>query len=136
MRRDRNLAVLFACTLFGWAGSARAQWPASVVGSWSGISDQATVLLTITSQANGNCGFIAGTMQVTAGGKSDAIDGFYCPASGRIGFVRTQNGFLKFYSGNTSTDGSAPFIAGNFAQEQSGSGAPPLTEWTFYVQKQ
>jgi hypothetical protein len=66
-------------------------WPGSVTGLWSVVGNQSAGALAIqqyVGAAGSQCKPIRGTIYGV-----DAIEGFYCPGSGRISFLR--------YSGNT-----------------------------------
>src|SRR5689334_20374077 len=103
------VAAVMALGLF--AGSAMAQYPASVVGTWTAEANQSTGSLIITSQGtNSPCNSIAGTIF------GDNIVGFYCPSTGRFGFVRNDSTGVTFqvYSGNVSASDSNLFMGGIF----------------------
>lgn len=78
-------------------------WPASVAGSWSVIGNQSAGTLSITQYAGASgsqCKPIRGTIYGT-----DAIEGFYCPQSGRISFQRYVGQTVtpsQYWSGNLS----------------------------------
>ncbi len=67
------------------AGPAAAAPPASLVNStWSLLADGVSETLHIATQGNlGTCKVIHGTL----GNVGVPIDGFYCPADGRIHFI-------------------------------------------------
>ena len=101
------------------SSAAAANWPASVVGSWGVIANQDTnITLTITSQGNpGDCKVIKGTLVDPDTGANDAIQGFYCPGSGRIAFLRhvanTKSSFQS-WSGNLSLTRAPQLMGGTF----------------------
>src|SRR5260370_841623 len=78
-------------------------WPTSLAGTWSVVGNQSLGFLTITQfpgAAGSQCKPIRGTIYV-----SDAIGGFYCPGSGRLGFVRligSTTSPRQYWSGNLS----------------------------------
>ncbi len=119
-------------------GAARANtWPKSVVGSWSAFANQSPLVLNITSQGTlGNCPAITGTLADTVnGGQTSNIQGFYCPHSGRIQFLRqnqTTNDTFQTYVGNVSMTGPTLYIGGTFAED---SLAGALGEYNFWAQK-
>jgi hypothetical protein len=97
----KTLAILAiaAANFAGGAAQAAQQWPASIVGSWSTLSNQTPVTITISSQSGGEtCNQIAGTIG------SDTLLGFYCPGSGRFNFLRTSSASVTYqaYTGNLS----------------------------------
>jgi hypothetical protein len=97
----KTLAILAVATASLAAGAAQAQqqWPASIVGSWSALSNQTPITVAITSQSGGEtCNQIAGTIG------SDTLLGYYCPGSGRFNFLRSNSpsGTYQAYTGNLS----------------------------------
>src|SRR5262249_52130479 len=61
-------------------------WPSSVTGNWSVIGNQTGGVLVLTQfvgAVGAQCKPIRGTIYGT-----DAVEGFYCPGSGRISFLR------------------------------------------------
>lgn len=97
----KKLAILAiaAANFAGGAAQAAQQWPASIVGNWSAISNQTSITITISSQGGGEtCNQIAGTIG------SDTLLGFYCPGSGRFNFLRSNSpsGTYQAYTGNLS----------------------------------
>ncbi len=120
------------------ASVAQAQsWPRSVVGTWNAFGNQSPLVLNITTQGTvGNCPAISGTLADTvSGGQTNNIQGFYCPHSGRIQFLRkdqTTNDTFQTYVGNVSMTGSTLYIGGTFAEDNQ-IGA--LGEYNFWAQK-
>jgi hypothetical protein len=97
----KTFAILAVATASLAAGAAQAaqQWPASIVGNWSALSNQTSLTFSITSQTGGEtCNQIAGTIG------SDTLLGFYCPGSGRFNFLRSNSpsGTYQAYTGNLS----------------------------------
>lgn len=100
MKFRLSVAVLGLLT----ASSAFADgWPASVSGTWSVIGNQSAGVL-LLSQFPGlpgsQCKPIRGTIYGT-----DAVEGFYCPGSGRISFLRYNGATTlpkQHWSGNLS----------------------------------
>ncbi len=91
---------------------ANAAHPASVAGTWETAADQTTGALVITQSATAAvCKPISGTI---FGGQ---IQGYYCPAEGRILFARLNNNgsAFQFYEGHVSRDGVVVYIGGSFA---------------------
>jgi hypothetical protein len=93
------LAGFAAAQLYACAALADG-WPPSVIGNWSVEANNALGQLLITSQGPvGQCRPIAGTIF------GNPIQGFYCPGSGRISFLRkiaSTNDTFQVYSGNLS----------------------------------
>jgi hypothetical protein len=108
-------------TLLGFSPALAADWPTSIVGTWSMQANQTQTRLVISSQGgSGLCKTIVGTMtDVTPSGQSNLIEGFYCPRSGRLSFVRknrSTNDTFQVYSGNLSDGGTRLFMGGVFGQ--------------------
>ena len=108
-----SMMALLLLSLFS-AGVARADgWPASVAGTWSVIGNQSPGTLSMTrfpGLAGSQCKPIRGTIYTT-----DNVEGFYCPNSGRISFVRyvgTSTNPRQFWSGNLSQTGQTLRIGG------------------------
>jgi hypothetical protein len=119
------------------AGSAMAAWPPSVLGVWSALGNQSPLQLDIVTQGNvGDCRAITGTIADTLpGGQSNTIQGFYCPRSGRIQFLRksvTTNDTFQVYTGNVSMVGTTLYMGGTFAEDDQ-IGA--LGEYNFSAQQ-
>jgi hypothetical protein len=97
----KTLAILAvaAAGLAGGAAQAAQQWPASIVGSWSAISNQTPLTVTISHQGGGNT-----CKQITGAIGDDTVLGYYCPNSGRFNFLRSNSpsGTFQAYSGNLS----------------------------------
>lgn len=126
--------VIAAC--FGsllWASAAYADgWPASVQGNWSVVANQSSGTLSITQPSSSlNCKPISGYIFAT----SSTIQGFYCPASGRISFARRNSSGVpyQYYQGNLSQTGNTLRIGGSFAVFNSSGGS--LGEYSFYGTK-
>lgn len=103
-------------------------WPVSVLGTWSVLSDLTNLVMKITSQgATGNCRAISGTMQGAGSSSVSNLQGFYCPFSGRIHFLRKLPGTnvtFEAYTGNLSQAATActtcrDFIGGVFSADLS-----------------
>src|SRR5918911_187785 len=117
MRKYLSLSLLAACAAVGLgSGSAHANgWPTSVVGSWNVQANQSGLLLRISSQAAGSgCVVITGTItDVNPVGQSNNIEGFYCPLSGRISFLRKNvqtNDTFQVFTGNLSMAASTNYM--------------------------
>src|SRR5262249_28291746 len=100
MKRLCALTILVAGSAM--AVAMMANWPPSIVGTWQGVANQSNVKLVITNQgATGACKSISGTLSnVPSGGESN-VQGFYCPATGRVSFVRKDmksNATFQSYS--------------------------------------
>ena len=78
-------------------------WPASVAGNWAVVGNQSVGNLAIAQFAGAfgsQCKPIRGTIYGV-----DNIEGFYCPGSGRISFLRYVGATLspkQHWSGNLS----------------------------------
>lgn len=105
MKGLRNsLATVALFGALAWNGAASADgWPASVTGNWSIIGNQSAGVLSLAQGAGAvgsSCKPIRGTIYVV-----DTVEGFYCPGSGRISFLRRQantNAAKQYWSGNLS----------------------------------
>lgn len=126
LKQGTAIAVCFGSLL--WGGAAYADgWPTSVAGNWSVVANQSSGTLTITQPtSNLNCRPISGSIF------SNPIQGFYCPSSGRIVFVRkTSSGVTtQYYQGNLSQTGSTLRIGGSFSSLSDSYG-----EYSFYATK-
>jgi hypothetical protein len=116
-RTSQALAIGILGMLLG-SGSAWAAFPDSVTGTWSAILNQTSTTIVITSQGTtGKCREISGTISTTTN-----INGFYCPATGRIFFLRKSqatNDTSQAYSGNLASDAGIDRMAGTFADINS-----------------
>jgi hypothetical protein len=127
---------VFACIL-GSVLAAHVQpasadgWPSNVVGSWSVLGDQTRGILNISTQnTSGLCQFIGGTIY------GDPIQGFYCPNSGRIQFVRkiaSNNDTVQVWTGNLSRGSSTLHMAGTVTSVDPNGGSPG--EYNFNADK-
>ena len=132
------LGTLFALsTLF--ANTAMADgWPLSVVGNWSIIGNQHIGTLSITTQAAiGNCRRITGVVYPGTP-VAHPIEGFYCPFSGRIQFVRklpANNDTLQVWTGNVSQDAAIDRMGGTFTSVSTALGGGSLGEYNFQGSK-
>ena len=113
-------------------------WPLSVLGSWSIIGNQHVGRLIIAAQAGvGQCRRITG-MVYPGTAVAHPIEGFYCPFSGRIQFVRKQpasNDTLQVWTGNVSQDGVVDRMGGTFTSVSSALGGGSLGEYNFQGSK-
>jgi hypothetical protein len=111
--------LVLAVVVFSMLAGA-APRPASVVGTWTGVGNLTAVQVVITAQGTtGTCKAITGTMNNLPFGGASNIQGFYCPSTGRIGFVRkdpTTNVTFQTYSGNLSNTATTLRMAGVFAE--------------------
>lgn len=104
LRKHTAMAVCLGSLM--WGGIALADgWPASVANTnWGATVNGTTGLLRIASQESGTCKCCAIEGTILAA-PDNAIQGFYCPGSGLISFVRKRatGGIpFQFYSGNVS----------------------------------
>ena len=113
MSRVLQALAMGVAILLCESGSAWAAFPDSVTGTWNAILNQTSTTIVINSQSTtGKCREISGTIQSTN------INGFYCPATGRIFFLRksaTTNDTFQVYSGNLAQDAAVDRMAGTFA---------------------
>ena len=132
--------IFLACGVLGGAATgaqAAPAWPASIVGNWSGISNQSPIVVTVSSQASGGkCDNISGTIQDVNGGFTGSMIGFYCPSSGAVQFLRYPSGSnvpFQVYNGNLSQTkpprGEAILMGGVFSQYSLSYG--PLGQASF-----
>jgi hypothetical protein len=131
------LAMVAACAAASGASAATPNWPASIVGTWNGMSNQTQIVVTVTAQSgSGKCQSITGTLQ-NVGGGTDTILGYYCPTTGAVEFRRFSSAFaqaIQVYNGNLNqAHAGAPhlFMAGTFSQYVLAEG--PLGQYSFSV---
>lgn len=94
-----------------WIGAADAASPLSVAGTWAATGNQTLGSLVITQTANtAVCKPIIGSIF------GSAIEGFYCPVTGRIVFARrTATGVpFQLYEGYVARDAAIDRIGGTF----------------------
>jgi len=132
MVKARVFALVFGTFLTLHAQIAAADgWPGSVVGNWSVIGNQSPGVLSITFQdAAGLCRRITGTIY------GDPLEGFYCPFSGRIHFVRKSaatNDTSQAWTGNLSQAADVLRIGGTFTSVNASGGS--LGEYNFSASK-
>jgi hypothetical protein len=129
--RKSLFGLLVAAVTLGAVGASAAP-PASVVGNWSVIANQTAGVLVITIQtpAPDTCRRIAGTIY------GNPIEGFYCPTTGRIHFVRKNaatNDTIQSYLGNVGDDAAIDRMAGTFVVTSQGGGV--LREFNFQASR-
>ena len=130
-----HAAVSLFCAI-GADIAVASQWPASIVGVWDVFANNAHLTLRIRTQsAVGACPQILGTIN-DIGGPRQPIQGFYCPNSGRISFLRkseTNNQTFQVWTGNLSFASVVPQrIGGTFAEYNS---VALLGEYDFLASK-
>ena len=128
------LSTLVALSL-GSTSIAKADgWPISIVGNWNIIGNQHIGTLSIITQAAiGNCRRITGVVYPGTP-VAHPIEGFYCPFSGRLQFVRklpANNDTLQVWTGNVSQDGAVDRMGGTFTSVSAGLGGGSLGEYNF-----
>jgi len=132
MKKFLALVIVAACSVLAVA----ANWPPSIIGTWQGTANQSTVKLVITSQGTtGDCKAINGTLSNLPSGGASNIQGFYCPQTGRVSFVRKDvktNDTFQSYNANVSDVGTELRLAGTFAELNM---ADHLGEYGFAVKK-
>ena len=128
-------AILVACATGAHADSA---WPASIVGTWNGLSNQSPIVLTVSTQSSGSkCDYISGTIQDVNGGFTGNMEGYYCPSSGALQFLRYPTGSnVAFQVYNGSVSQAKPphgvkgiLMGGTFGQYSQSFG--PLGQYSF-----
>lgn len=110
-------------------------WPQTVVGSWNIVGNLAPGTLHIATQGTGEgCLPITGSIYVM-----NRIEGFYCPSSGRISFLRktTSNVSFQVWTGNLSqaVPGLPVYMSGILASEDFALGGD-VGEYNFFGTKQ
>ncbi|MGH6840663.1 MAG: hypothetical protein ACREDV_00995 [Methylocella sp.] len=103
--------TLVALTTLGTAGAANAAHPLSVAGNWNATANQTLGVLAISQPFSAaTCKPITGTIF------GNTIEGYYCPAVGRIVFARRTGGGTPFqlYEAHVSRDGVTDRIGGSF----------------------
>lgn len=123
MTRMACYAIATALTGVLTTGTAFAQTPpANVVGVWSGFANQTQVKISIRTQGSvGVCPQITGAMSnVSPAGGGSNIQGFYCPDTGRISFIRkdTKNNdtFQTYLASISEVGGPLDRMAGTFSE--------------------
>ncbi len=128
------LATLFAVSAASANVAMADGWPLSIVGNWSIIGNQhAGSLVIATQSAVGHCRRITGTIYPGTA-VSHPIEGFYCPFSGRLQFVRklpANNDTLQVWTGNVSQDGVVDRMGGTFTSVSTALGGGSLGEYNF-----
>lgn len=106
---------------------AAAAWPTSVFGTWNVRANQTPGTMHITFQSGaGACRQILGDIL------GSPMQGFYCPSTGRIQFLRKNsvNDTLQVYSANLTSTGVTNFMGGSFSSYDSAFG-----EYSFFASK-
>lgn len=135
----KTVSVTFGAAtlaLLSLSPALAAPWPSSIVGTWSMQANQSQIRLVISRQGgSGECKAIVGTMtDVAPSAQTNPIEGFYCPRTGRLSFLRknrSTNDTFQVYSGNLSDTGKKLFMGGVFAQETG----TQLGEYNFSASK-
>jgi hypothetical protein len=137
LRQIAALAVVAGCVAASGA-SAKGAWPAKIVGTWSGLSNQSPIVLTVSTQTpGGKCQSISGTLDDVNGNYTDNVTGFYCPDSGAVEFLRYPTDSLvpfQVYSASLSQSPAGKgvdglLMGGTFGQYSLAYG--PLGQFTF-----
>ncbi len=132
MNRFAKLAIAGALQVSALAAFAAP--PISILGNWSIVGNQSIGQLIITAQgAAGTCRAIAGTAF------ANPMQGIYCPATGRIQFLRknaANNDTYQVYTGNVgdAVAGLPMRMAGTFTSQSAALGGP-LGEYNFFANK-
>jgi hypothetical protein len=116
---NRTMCATLGLLSLLWAGNAYAAHPASVGGTWTATGNLTTGQLVISQGAGTTCRVITGTIF------NSAIEGNYCPAVGRIVFVRKLSNGVPFqlYEGYVSQDATVDRIGGTFKIWNAAGGA-------------
>jgi hypothetical protein len=135
MMTKTTIALSLAVAMAAVVPSAKAApWPASVLGTWQVRANQSHLTLKILTQAaTGVCPVISGTLQDLASPIVNNVEGFYCPGSGRISFLRKDkitNDTFQNWTGNLSDPGANVVIGGTFTSPSFNSG-----EYGFFTVK-
>ena len=113
MKRISRALVIGSTALAFGSGDALAGYPGDITGRWIALLNQTLVTIRITSQIDaGKCKTITGRLA------GDDIQGFYCPATGRIFFLRnypTTGRTSQAYTGNLAENGATNRMGGTFA---------------------
>jgi hypothetical protein len=143
MTNLRGLLVgSIAALVLSVTNAGAAVWPTSVGGNWNMTANNYELSLDITSQAaSGYCRRIVGTLVNSDGTGQSDIEGFYCPASGRINFLREDPKTRRTYevfSGNLSVPGGASNTGGSTGTCMGGvfsfdTPGEPLGEYDFFA---
>ncbi len=129
-----NLALAVAAITAFAAPLAHADsYPESVEGNWAVTGNRSNGTLSITSQGapgTGKCPAIIGTIY------GDAVQGFYCPGSGRIHFVRklSNNTTIQAWTGQLSDTGTVLRMGGMYSSVDVFFGGN-LGEYNFQARK-
>lgn len=110
-----SVAALLASSLFTSGAALADGWPASVTGTWNVICNQTAGTLSLVQFAGAvgsQCKPIRGTVY-----GADAVEGFYCPGSGRIAFTRhvgaNTTTVRQHWQGNLSQNANVVRIGGS-----------------------
>jgi hypothetical protein len=138
-----NKHLLTACAmLVACATGANAQaWPGKIIGTWRGVSNQSPIVLTVSTQsAGGKCDYISGNIKDVNGRFTGPMDGYYCPSSGALQFLRYGTGgnvAFQVYNGYVSQTmppaGEKILMGGSFGQYSLSYG--PLGQYGFSLTK-
>lgn len=120
--------ILVSLSLLLLSQTASAAYLTSVVGTWNVRANQTVGTMQITFQsASGSCRQILGSIL------GSSMQGFYCPSTGRIQFLRknSANDTYQVYSANlTSTTAAVNYMGGSFGSFDAGFG-----EYSFFASK-
>ena len=132
-------AALVACAS---GASADSYWPTKITGVWKGLTNQSPIILTVSSQSTGSkCDNIAGTIQDVNGGFTGNMEGYYCPGSGAMQFMRFPSGSnVPYQVYNASVSQANPpqgvkgiLMGGSFGQYSPSFG--PVGQYSFSLTK-
>lgn len=139
-------SVVLLGALAGMNVASADGWPGNITGAWSIIGNQTAgvganglVINQFPGAAGSQCKPIRGTIYTV-----DPVEGFYCPGSGRISFLRRQAGNAQpkqYWNGNLSqvVAGNPLRMGGSFAafphNNVGGTIGGSLGEYEFYGTK-
>lgn len=128
--------ALCAASLFTTGSPQADGWPGSVTGIWNIVGNQSSGTLNINFQGgSGQCRPIRGTIY-----GNNRIEGYYCPGSGRLAFIRyiafTDRDAVQWWSGNVSQAGGTLRIGGYLAAYRHDGASGSLGEYSFYGTRQ
>ncbi len=127
----RVCAALAGLAVLTMATAADAAHPASVAGRWNATANQTLGALTIVQPVSAaTCKPISGTIF------TNPIQGYYCPATGRIVFVRRTGSVvqtpIQLYEGHVSHDAVIDRIGGSFIVWNAAGGGGVANEGVDY----
>jgi hypothetical protein len=133
----KNRLAIAAGTLgLVWGSLANAAPLTTVTGTWSIVGNQHAGSLILSQGVGAPCAPINGTIYPGTS-VSNAVRGYYCPATGRIAFARknTAGVVIQTWVGNVSDKGTLNRMGGTFHALDTAAGSGILGEYHFQGQK-